>query len=124
GVDAAFQARRNPTSFPDTSKWVAVLDGDEVADEGDRDGPTPMTTARRIVMTPEVQFRLIARSEDAGSELNALRAALIPAVLGDAELLRLTPGKSKIRYRGSATVVEAARRVDGAIGVGFAFHYL
>jgi hypothetical protein len=123
-VDAAFEARRNPVELPGTSKWVVVLDGDEIVDEGDPDGRTPLTTPRRIVMTPEVQFRLIAKSEDAGTILNSLRAALIPAVLGDAQLLTLTPGRSKIRYRGSATVVEAARKVDGAIGVGFSFHYV
>lgn len=123
-VDENFASRRNPTPpLSDTAKWVLVLDGDENS-AAEASGRTPMETSVVMVMTPEVQFRVIAKSETAGTELNALRAALIPAVLGDTELLRLCNTKTKMRYRGATTVVERATKVDGAIGLGFAFHYM
>lgn len=123
-VDADFEAVRNEPNLPDTAKRVVLLDGDEIAEPTDGDARTPMTTARHIVMTPEVQFRLIGKSENSGTDLNALRRALIPAVLGDSELLSLCTGKTKIRYRGSVTVTERGRKLDGAISVGFSFHYV
>jgi len=123
-VDSSFEGRRNEPDLPGTAKWVVVLDGDEIAEDADRDGRSPMETPRHIVMTPEVQFRLLAKSEDAGTSLNALRAALIPAVLGDTDLLDLSTGRSKIRYRGSVTVTERGKKLDGAISVAFSFHYV
>jgi hypothetical protein len=123
-VDAGFEGRRNEPDLPDTAKWVVVLDGDELAEETDPDGRTPLTTPRRIVMMPEVQFRLISSSENAGTRLNECRRALLPAVMGDSDLLALCRGKSKIRYRGATIVTERGRKLDGAIALGFSFHYV
>lgn len=123
-VDSTFEARRNEPDLPGTAKWVVLLDGDEIAEPTDNDGRTPMTTPRHMVMTPEVQFRLLADARNAGTILNSLRAAVIPAVLGDSELLSLATGKIKIRYRGSTTLTERGRKLDGALSVGFAFHYI
>jgi hypothetical protein len=123
-IDPLFEGRRNEPDLPDTAKWVVVLDGDELAEETDPDGRTPLTTPRRVVMMPEVQFRLISSSENAGTRLNECRRVLLPAVLSDNELLELCRGKAKIRYRGATTVTERGRKLDSAIAVGFTFHYV
>jgi hypothetical protein len=123
-IDTCFEARRNEPDLPDTAKWVVILDGDELAEESDPDGRSPFTTPRRIVMMPEVQFRLISSSENAGTSLNECRRVLLPAVTQDSTLLSLCTGKTKIRYRGATTVIERGRKLDGAIAFGFNFHYV
>lgn len=123
-IDSCFEARRNEPDLPDTATWVVILDGDEAADGGDENGRSPFSTPRLIVMTPEVQFRLISSSENAGTRLNECRKALLPAVLSDSVILGLCTGRTKIRYRGATTVTERGRKLDSAIALGFSFHYV
>ncbi|TIW11287.1 MAG: hypothetical protein E5V66_14070 [Mesorhizobium sp.] len=124
-VDPTFEARRNETGLPDTSKYVVLFDGDEhaVGDIPGRrsdDEPPPQI----VEMTPEVQFRLAAKAKDVGTALNLLRIKLIAAVLMDPALRALTVKRQSIRFAGSNTATERGRSMEGGIGVAFTFAYL
>ncbi|RWB85916.1 MAG: hypothetical protein EOQ52_20405 [Mesorhizobium sp.] len=124
-IDDSFEARRNETGLPDTSKYVVLFDGEEHA-VGDIPGrrnaaePPPQI----VEMTPEVQFRLAAKAKDVGTALNALRIRLIAAVLTDPVLLALTVKGTSMRFAGSNTATERGRSMEGGIGVAFTFAYL
>lgn len=102
---------------------VVLLDGEELADDTDPE-TRPALTARRVRMTPEVQFRLETKAETVGTRLNALRAKVNIAVLSDTTLLSLTINGRSARYLGSRTVTERGEIVHGAIGCGFSFTYV
>jgi hypothetical protein len=123
-VDPEFAARRNETLLPDTQKYVVLLDGEESGAPNDPNQRRSANAARRIEMTPEVQFRAQAKAEDVGTRLNLCRAKLIDAVLTDAQLLALTLDGQSIRYEGARMVAERGRSMDGGIGVAFTFTYV
>lgn len=123
-IDPTLSPRRNEADLADTAlPAVVLLDGDEQADESDPEG-RPLLAPRRVTMTPEVQFRIAAKAKDIGPNLNLWRAKLIHAVLTDATIASLTINDRGIRYRGSATVAERGRSMEGGIGVAFSFTYL
>ncbi len=121
---SGLQERRNQTSLNDKQlPAVVLLDGEELAVEGDPEGRSALAP-RRVTMTPEVQFRVEAKADQVGTLLNDFRARLIYAVLSDAPLLALTVNGHSIRYLGSNMVAERGRSMEGGIGVAFAFTYV
>ncbi|RWN11759.1 hypothetical protein [Mesorhizobium sp.] len=124
GIDSAFDAKRNETRLPDTQNYVVLLDGEEVADTSDPAVRRSANAARRVEMTPEVQFRAQAKAEDIGAKLNQCRAKLIDAVMSDAQLLALTHNGQSIRYEGARMVAERGRSMEGGIGIAFTFTYV
>jgi len=122
-IDPALDDRRNEADLADTAlPAVVLLDGEESA--VDDAGTRPLMTPRIVEMTPEVQFRIQAKAKDIGPNLNEWRAKLIHAVLTDTTLAGLTVNRIGIRYRGSATITERGRSMEGGIGVAFTFTYL
>lgn len=113
---------RNRVAVSDLSLPALVVhDGAETAAEDDPP-LRPTRTPRRVVMTPQVA--LLARAADGpvGSALNALRAALVAAVEGDAELLALTRlGEGSARYQGGGLALDEG---VGELSVDFAVAYI
>jgi hypothetical protein len=100
---------------------VSVLEGDEEVREDD----VPARTSLRryvVVATPHVLLRVEGNA--VGSDLNALRLAIIKAVLSDQDLNALTLNRRNVRYAGIQTSEFAARSMVGAAALLFSFTYV
>lgn len=105
------------------SPAFSLLDGDE--DDNDDDPPyRPGRAARRMVMRPQGVFLVQASRDDAGTQLNALRAAWLAVVRGDAELAAILGPNGFVRYRGAQTTYLVGRACDGTMLVNIAFGYM
>lgn len=101
---------------------VIILDADEVAIEGE---PKRANAAgpQIISMTPEIYILISGTPETVGTELNAMRAALVSAVLTDETLRTITGANGSIRYEGCATGLARGRSMEGEMGVSLSFQY-
>jgi len=120
GVNAAY---RNRTQFAEDQRpCIAIMDGDEIADEADNNvgGLSP----RRMEMSPEVYLLIGSPPEDVGTDLNSLRAAVLYDVLTDTTLRQLSLNACAISYEGCRTIVEDGRRVEGALSPNFSLRYI
>lgn len=117
---------RNRIDFDDTQlPAVGVLEGDEEV------APNSLGRAARasgrpyiVTATPQVFIRVGGRSEDIGTDLNTLRAAIIKALLDDAQLNALAADDGGIHYAGMQSTLHAARSMIGATAMVFAIKYL
>jgi hypothetical protein len=103
---------------------IAVFDSDETADEAAERQDHPGRAPNLVVMTPEVLILLGAAPESVGTALNEVRAALIRAVLTDAELIALAGPNGRIRYAGCSTHLGHGRTMEASMGVQFTFAYV
>lgn len=119
---------RNVLAVPDDAlPAIAILDGDEVAFDGDAPGPgrpQPNTRFSRITMSPEFVIKVSDDPETVGPALNALRQSLIKAVLGDSELPTLTTNAGHVRYVGASSALAYGRAMTGEAALSFAITYL
>jgi len=104
---------------------IAVVEGDEEADEDD---PTnrPSTAPRRVHMIPHIIIHTGGLSQNLGPALNALYARLVKAVLTDATLLSLVwDGNGRgVRYLGMESDLALGRTMFGNIAAKFRFTYV
>ena len=77
-----------------------------------------------MIMRPEIYVLVAAAPESLGTDINTKRAALIKAIMYDAELLALTKDDRGIRYEGCASALSRGRQLNGEIGLSFAFTYV
>lgn len=117
-----FSARNALTISAESRPAVVVYDADE--DASDEDPPDrPSNAPRRVDMTPEVYVLMGERHETIGTELNAMRAALIKAVLTDATLISLVGTNGRILYDSCMTSLAPGRATEANLGIGFTFRY-
>lgn len=123
GIDGVKTAARNKDEFSDLARPAVVLiDGDEEAH--DSDPPTRPTTAPRLVaLKPEIVILLSGAPESVGSSLNALRTALIKAILTDAILIGIVHDRIGTRYIGCVINIGRGRAVEGELRLHFVFTY-
>jgi hypothetical protein len=115
---------RNCVAFGDTQlPAVSVLEGDEEVEDDERDFARPSVKPYNVRATPQVYIQAAAGPE-IGTTLNALRAAVIKAVLSDPTLNALSLRKNSIRYMGHSTKLNAARDMEGVVVPVFAISYL
>lgn len=120
GVNAVF---RNVTRFDATTlPAVAVLEGDEDAEEEDKIMRTVMIP-RRVRMLPQLIIAVGDVPEDIGASLNTLKARLMVAVLSDEELLALTINSLGIRYVGMQSDLALGRQMVGQMALTFRISY-
>jgi len=123
-VDGIRKVIRNQLSpGEDILPAVAVLEGDELADETDP-VTRPANAPRRVMMTPEIVILLGDLPEDVGTSINTIRAAIIKAVVNDSGLLGLVINNHAIRYLGSATELAYGRTMEATMALKFAFTYV
>jgi hypothetical protein len=128
-LDGIVTATRNTLlTDEDARPAFQVIDADETVDDNDNPAPArqpPPGAARpvRVGMTPELYISIGAPPETVGTELNAFRAALIKAVMLDAELRSIVGENGHVRYEGMATGLSRGRTMEGEIGVSFTFVY-
>ena len=124
GIDGIESAFRNRDEIGEKQRpAIVILDADEAADDGDP-GLRPARSPRRVAMTPEIYIMLGAKPEHIGTSINTLRARLIKAILGDAELSLIVSSNGDIRYEGCATALARGRTMEGEMGVSFSFTYV
>lgn len=101
---------------------IAVLEGDEEADDEDKITRTVMIP-RRVRMVPQLVIAVGDVPEDVGTALNTLRARLMVAVLSDEELLALTINALGIRYLGTESDLALGRQMVGQFAMSFRISY-
>lgn len=97
---------------------IVIFDGDETT-EAQAKG----VSGRMVEMTPEVRVLVDAKAADVGSSLNGFRAALIKAVVEDAELQDAVGSSGVVRYDGCTTDTAKGERIEGGLGLNFVFKY-
>ena len=125
-IDGVQTAERNRIAFDDTQlPAVGVLEGDEEV------APNSLGRAARasgrpyiVTATPQVFVRVGGPSEDIGTDLNTLRAAIIRALLDDAQLNDLAADDGGIQYAGMQSTLHAARSMVAATAMVFVIKYL
>jgi hypothetical protein len=103
---------------------IVIFDADETADERAEQQGHSGRAPNLVEMTPEVMILLGAVPERVGSALNETRAALIKAVLSDAQLIALTGPNGRVRYAGCTTHLGHGRSMEAAMGVHFSFAFV
>jgi hypothetical protein len=121
GVNLAVRNRLDPsdTDLP----AIIIFDGDEEGDEQDPANTRPTTAPRRITMIPEICIQRGDRSDEVGTNLNAMRANFIGAVLNDATLISATVDSLGIRYIGCVSDLGRGRSMEGTMWLNFHFTY-
>lgn len=120
GIEGVVLCARNRDEISDRQKpAIIIMDADEAAIEGEPKRPGPQI----ISMTPEIYILLSGEPATVGTELNAMRVALLSAVLNDATLGTITGPNGAIRYEGCATGLSRGRSMEGEMGVSLSFQY-
>jgi hypothetical protein len=130
GLNGIAYAARNDINIAEEQLPAAiVLDGEEEVDDDHLRHNVPALAPMRVHMTPLVSLWVSERTPDVGSALNALRAALIRAVLFDGQLAALAGeggGRSSgaVRYLGCAPGLIEGRAVIGNMIPRFRISYV
>lgn len=98
---------------------IIILDADETAEASD-----PLRAPRRITMRPQIYIVLGDVAESIGTAVNAYRAALLKAVLQDAQLQTICGTNGGVQYNGCATALANGRTMEAEIGLDFSFSYI
>lgn len=123
GVSGVRTSERNKVEADDTQlPLVSVLEGDESLPD-DEEQTRRRTSSHPYIVTATPQILIRAGGNDAGTQINTLRAAVIKAVLADAELNTLTLNGRGIRYAGMQSTMHLARWQLGLMAVVFAIKY-
>lgn len=124
GDYAGAKAYRNRIEIPESVRPAFLLfDGDEsVLDSQNR--PKDSRATQVVTMTPEVYVLMADRGEGdpVGAGVNALRRAVIKAVLQDDELADLAVDGA-VRYDGCVTGLAAGRSLEGEAAINFTVAY-
>ena len=103
---------------------IVVFDADETADERAGERGHSGRAPNIIEMSPEALILLGGTPERVGSDLNAMRAIFVKAVLLDPQLGTLVGANGYVRYVGCSTHLGHGRSMEGSMGVHFAFGYV
>lgn len=118
------KAARNVTELSEAQRPAIILfDGTESADDTDPKA-RPGNAPRLITMSPQFEITLGAASEDIGTALNVLRAALMKAVMTDATIAGLVLDREGTRYQGASFGAEGGRVAEGSMQLDFTFTYV
>lgn len=102
---------------------IVIWDGDDaviVAASGQRPAqPQP----QMIASTPVVRILAEAGAAEVGTVLNLLAAALMKAVLQDAQMGKIVGRNGSMHFDGISQSLERGQKIEGELWVQFAFHY-
>jgi len=106
---------------------IAILDADEIAEEGVLGGrKLPGPSPRLVNLSPEMYLMLgaLAAGINVGTQLNGFRLLILAAVLNDPTLTTLVGSNGEIRYDQCATALARGRTMEAEMGLGFTFRYV
>ena len=122
GITGITRALRNQENVSGRiGPTIGLWDGDESSlteTRGARD-----TSPRLIEMTPEFRVFEDATAATVGTSLNGFRAAIIKAVLSDAQLQGFVGNNGGMFYRGLSTETRTGERIEGGVSLTFALQY-
>src|SRR6185436_2549677 len=114
---------RNTIDIPEQKlPAVAILDGDEEADDSGFGRGRPSNAGTVMALTPHLVLKLQASPEKVGPALSEYRAAILKAILEDASLIALSKD-GDIRYHGMETDLGVGRSMTGGAAFLFEFRY-
>jgi hypothetical protein len=121
-------AVRNRGELPANKRpAIVVLDGDEVARESVAQQRGRLTLAPHLVdLTPEIFIVMDQREPHnvgIGEDLNALRIAVLKAIIADQELVGILGANGDIRYNGCNTDMATGRAMEGQMQLSITFTY-
>jgi hypothetical protein len=127
GIPGIAEAVHNRAVNSDKRPAILLLDADEVADRAYQGRGRPANSPNLVVMSPEIYVILKnvkPVNETVGADLNAFCAAIIKAVITDAEINVLVGSNGEIRYDGLVTDLGEDRSIEGKARVGMSFVYV
>jgi hypothetical protein len=112
---------RNVDEIPEQARPCLVLiDGDETRSLTSRGlGMQPVI----VDMVPVIAIGVSAKSEDIGGDANSLRAKILPALLGDAQLDTLATPNGRLQYNGANGKLSQGRLMACDIQLLFSLSY-
>ena len=78
---------------------------------------------RRVEMTPEVHILLGGQPADVGTAVNAVRAAVIKAILTDGQWATILGTNGRVAYDGLVSEFAEGRTLQARMRLGFTFLY-
>jgi hypothetical protein len=124
GIDGITRVTRNEIDLSEVDlPAIAILDGDEMADEADAAGRGPLAP-RRMSMTPQMVIMLASAQREVGSTLNGFRALLVHGVTHDDTLTGMTTNGRGARLLGTQTNLAWGRSMKGEMSVQFEIPYI
>lgn len=129
-VAGAQLAARNRIPVSGASRPALVLqDGSE--EECETENPGPRGSQKSLMrLSPRVMILAGAPAESIGATLSTLRAALLPAILKDSQLLSLVGGpagirgQGQMRYSGCAVELQTGETQEAVMQLDFTFEYV
>jgi hypothetical protein len=120
---------RNRGELPAATRpAVVLLDGDETARDGVPQERGRLTAAPNLVdMSPEIYVVMDQRepkNERIGEDMNAMRMAILKAIMTDAPLIAILGSNGDIKYSGCATDMASGRSMEGQLSLNFTFTYV
>jgi hypothetical protein len=128
-------AARNLDEIPEGKRpAVQIFDADEREAEGFSEPGHRSGASELVTMSPHIVISVGASAETVGSELNALRVALLKAIFADTGpggLIELVGAGSNvqpkrngsIRYLECSTALGHGRTMEGSMGISIEFTY-
>lgn len=120
GISAAV---RNRDSLSDIRlPAIQIFDGDEEVNDLGAEYRRSSLPAM-VIMRPLLYVSYADLTADIGSTINAARARIIAAVMGDATLQTIVGANGKVRYEGSNSGLQPARKMTAQMMINFSFTY-
>jgi hypothetical protein len=125
-------AARNRLELSGTRRPAAILhDGVEEESSQDSAAPPPRGSLKQFMsLQPRIVIMMGDSSDAIGAAMSAFRAALLPAILGDATLQQLCGGPSGVRgqttmlYLGSTLETVGGATTEATMEFNFRFQYV
>ncbi|HET7376547.1 MAG TPA: hypothetical protein VFK30_07555, partial [Anaerolineae bacterium] len=100
---------------------IVLIDGDEGLADGFRNkgGSAPII----MMMSPRIAIGVSTSVDDLGPSVNAIRAALVPAIMKDASLATILSPNGKITYDGLAGKLSQGSLMASDMELNFSIEY-
>lgn len=122
------RTRRNSDDLSAKTGSAGVLsDGDETITDiplRKNNRGDPRIIKDFLQMTPNITIIVGASTENIGTELNGLRAQMLPAIVNDSELISLVGPNGEIRYTGMTLETQAGESREGRLTLDMRLTYV